>query len=223
MRALVIQNHADAGLGLLAGLLDSEGVALTRVMAPEAELDVIAPDQADLFIVLGSPNAVYERDRLPWIEAEIALLRRLVAADRMVFGVCFGAQALASALGATVRPTGSRHCGWQRLISVDGTPLWEGPWFRWHGDTFDLPAGARALSWAGELVQAFEYGRHLGVAFHPEVDAETIRLWTRQGTADLLTAGLEPDRFVVEAVKGVSLAEANRRALVRAVLDRARR
>lgn len=223
MRGLVVQNYSKAGPALLVGDFRAAGVELTTVLAPETDLAAITPDDADLFVVLGSPNAVYERDRLDWIEAEIDLMRRLMAADRMVFGICFGAQVLATALGSTVRAIGTRHCGWQRLDSPEAEPLWEGPWFRWHGDTFDLPAGARVLASAGGLVQAFEHGRHLGVAFHPEVDAPTLEAWAVDGEAALIETGLRPARFLAEAVAGVPQADANRRRLVQAVVERARR
>jgi len=223
MHALVVQNFAKAGPALLAEDFRAAGVGLSSVLAPEADLAAIGPEDADLFIVLGSPNAVYERDRLGWIEAEIDLVRRLLAADRMVFGICFGAQVLATALGSTVRATGTRHCGWQRMESPEAEPLWEGPWFRWHGDTFDLPRGARALATAGGLVQAFEYGRHLGVAFHPEVDAPTLEAWSVDGRAALVETGFDPEAFLVEAVAGVPQSHPNRQRLVQAVLERTRR
>lgn len=223
MRAICVQNYAHAGPALIAGDLEAAGVSLVTVMAPEADLASIMPEDADLVIVLGSPNAVYERDRLPWIDAEIDLVRRFLGADRMVFGICFGAQILATALGSTVRATGKLHCGWERLETPQDDAEWAGPWFRWHGDSFDPPADARVLASAGGLVQAFEHGRHLGVAFHPEVDAPTLRAWVSDARTVLTGAGIAPEAFLAEGIAGIPGAAANRRWLVRQVLERARR
>jgi GMP synthase-like glutamine amidotransferase len=55
---------------------------------------------ADAWIITGSKHGVYEN--LPWMIRLQALLRDIVAADIPVFGVCFGHQILAEALGGKV-------------------------------------------------------------------------------------------------------------------------
>ena len=54
--------------------------------------------------------------------------------------------------------------------------------FQWHGETFDLPAGAEWLaesSWCRN--QAFRWGSNVyGFQFHPEVTPETIRSWCEE-------------------------------------------
>ncbi|MEP7225487.1 MAG: type 1 glutamine amidotransferase, partial [Actinomycetota bacterium] len=50
--------------------------------------------------------------------------------------------------------------------------------FQWHGDTFDLPAGAvRLASSPAYENQAFRFERAYGVQFHLEVSAEMAREW----------------------------------------------
>ncbi|AUG54810.1 glutamine amidotransferase-related protein [Thalassospira marina] len=55
---------------------------------------------ADAWIITGSKHGVYEN--LPWMIRLQAMLRDIVAAGIPVFGVCFGHQILAAAMGGTV-------------------------------------------------------------------------------------------------------------------------
>ena len=55
-----------------------------------------------------------------------------------------------------------------------------GPWFEWHFDRFELPAGVPALATTPLANQAFTIGRSLGLQFHPEVTAEMIADWCGQ-------------------------------------------
>jgi GMP synthase-like glutamine amidotransferase len=52
----------------------------------------------------------------------------------------------------------------------------------WHGDTFDLPAGAVRLAESDACTnQAFRIGRRtFGLQFHVETDAEIARRWATE-------------------------------------------
>jgi GMP synthase-like glutamine amidotransferase len=118
-------------------------------------------DELRVLVVLGGPMSVSDagQDRYPFLAKEIELLRRMVAADRPVLGICLGAQLLAHAAGAKVfpnvkpgakpddPPTPSPEIGWGpiSLPFPGGTePILMGlmdgaPMFHWHFETFDLP------------------------------------------------------------------------------------
>ena len=96
---------------------------------------------------------------------------------------------MAAALGARVYPGGNgAEIGWFPLQAAPDseTPAWFVPLladglsvFHWHGDTFDLPSGARLLAKTERYAhQAFSIEDFaLGLQFHPEVSAEGLESW----------------------------------------------
>ncbi|BEL09912.1 glutamine-hydrolyzing GMP synthase [Actinoplanes sichuanensis] len=121
-------------------------------------------------ILSGGPSSVYEPGA-PTLDAG------LFDSDVPVFGICYGFQAMAQALGGTVAHTGSREYG-RTVLSVEGgTLLRELPadlpvWMS-HGDSVSIaPSGFEVTaSTPGAPVAAFEdlASKRAGVQFHPEV------------------------------------------------------
>lgn len=177
MEALVLQNSSDSGLGVVEGiLLENHGIKSDIINAKElrtyADID---PSSYDMVILLGSPRGVYETN-LEWIAAQKQFTRMLIETDKPTWGICFGAQMIASALGAHVVPAGKMTRGWiANDRSVNQT--WNGPWFRWHGDIFELPEGATSLATERGVQQGIQIGSVVGTQFHPEVDEEIISGW----------------------------------------------
>ena len=66
-------------------------------------------------IVLGGPMNVDQADRFPHLTTEIAAIQEALERDIPILGICLGAQLLAAALGANVRPHNVREIGWYRL------------------------------------------------------------------------------------------------------------
>jgi GMP synthase (glutamine-hydrolysing) len=169
---------------LLAPLLAERGHTVRYVEAPTADfrdLDALAPD---LLVVLGGPIGVYENDRYPFIDAEVALLTSRLAAARPTLGICLGSQLMAKALGARVYPSGVKEIGWAPLdLTSEGAASClrhlTTPVLHWHGDTFDLPAGAvRLASTPACRNQAFSAGRHaLALQFHAEACGAPLEAW----------------------------------------------
>jgi GMP synthase-like glutamine amidotransferase len=141
-------------------------------------------------VALGSDRSVHgSPDR--WIAGEIAFLRRAHDARVPILGLCFGAQALAAALGATVMRAPFQEIGWIELDAPSGGPLERGPWFAWHEDAFTLPPGATELARSGAGVQGFRAGRSVGLQFHPEVDPPIVGSWVQDGRRTLADAGID--------------------------------
>src|SRR5574340_850686 len=101
--AVVIRHVAFEDLGLLEPMLAARGIDPRWLDAGVDDLASIDPAGAALLVVLGGPIGVYETDRYPWLEAQLAWLRRRLDARRPTLGICLGAQLIAAALGAKVR------------------------------------------------------------------------------------------------------------------------
>lgn len=152
-------------------------------------------------IVMGGPMGVYEQDRYPFLKRELSFIRKAMEADKPVLGICLGSQLIAHALGARVYPNAKKEIGWYRVhLTSEGKkdPLMKGanaPWvFQWHGDTFDLPRGARRLA-SSTLCknQAFRYGDNVyALQYHLEVDGPMIREWLDQPGAEMELAAVDP-------------------------------
>lgn len=124
-------------------------------------------------------------DPLPWLEAELALIRRAVMQDIPVIGHCLGGQLMAKALGGVVTRNPVREIGWGNVQVADNQSAHE--WlpgqqdfaaFHWHGETFTLPDGAIPLFASTHCAnQAFALGPHLGMQCHVEMTETLIAGW----------------------------------------------
>ena len=122
-------------------------------------------------ILSGGPSSVYETGA-PQVDPA------LFEASVPTFGICYGFQAMASALGGTVAQTGLSEFGGTPLrVSDEGTLLAGLPetlsvWMSHNDSVTVAPEGFSVLASSdGAAVAAFEHvGRGLaGVQFHPEV------------------------------------------------------
>lgn len=121
-------------------------------------------------VLSGGPSSVYA-DGAPKLDPA------LFDHDIPVFGICYGFQAMAGALGGTVAETGTREYG-RTDIAVSGGLLHDGlpstqPVWMSHGDAVtEAPSGFEVTATSdGAPVAAFEdRARKLaGVQYHPEV------------------------------------------------------
>jgi GMP synthase (glutamine-hydrolysing) len=158
---------------------------------------------ADMMAVLGGPIGAYEDDIYPFLSDEIHLIAARLAQGKPVLGICLGAQLMARALGARVYPGPAKEIGFKKLtVTPEGegllAPLADQPVLHWHGDTFDLPAGAVRLARTDICEQqAFSYGRHgLAFQFHPEARAEGFERWLIGHAAEIAaTPGVSVPRL----------------------------
>lgn len=183
MRALVLQHVPFEGSARIGDWIGRH-CEHEHVCYLYADAHLPALDSFDLLVVMGGPMSVHDEAQYPWLVAEKRLIRAALDAGKKVLGICLGAQLLAQALGAAVRPGRQAEIGWwplHRYSQALGSPLGERlperlMAFHWHGETFDLPAGSVPLYGSAACAnQGFIWNEQaIGLQCHLESTAESI-------------------------------------------------
>ncbi|WP_030539549.1 glutamine amidotransferase [Sphingobium sp. DC-2] len=217
--AVAIRHVPFEDLGTFAQPLAQAGYALRYCDVGVDDLATVAPVETDLIIALGGPVGVYETRSHPFLVDEMQLLKERLAADRPTLGICLGAQIMAAALGAGVAPGDEKEIGFAPIsLTRAGAAgplahLIDTPVLHWHGDRFEMPAGAERLAETAACDhQAFALGPNiLGLQFHPEADGERIERWLIGHACELAAAGIDPCALRAEAARhGAALRDAGR-------------
>jgi len=165
-------------------ILDACGGLDVHTVKPLAGQEL--PDHREVAgaVVMGGPMNVDEVDVHPELETEREWLAEAARRELPVLGICLGAQLLARALGAEVRPGEGPELGYAPVEILDpDDPVVGGlapstTVLHWHNDAFGLPEGAGHLARSAKTeVQAFRHGNAWGVLFHPESDFALLEAW----------------------------------------------
>lgn len=180
-------------MGSLAGVLAEAGLDVRQFDLFESVPDSLPWSEAAGLVVLGGSMSANDGDRFPFLLAELDWIRAAVRQDMPVLGICLGAQLLAKVLGAAVYRNAQPEIGWSQVELLPAAAedrLFQGrslreTVFHWHGDTFDLPAGAVHLAQSPACrQQAFRYGATAyGLQFHVEMVPDLMELWLREFVA----------------------------------------
>jgi GMP synthase (glutamine-hydrolysing) len=221
---LTLQHVSFEDLGTLGTLLRANGFELQTRQAGVDDLSSEAARHewlaADLVVVLGGPIGVYEADRYPFIQDELARVRERLASGKPLIGICLGAQMIAAASGQRVYPGPAKEIGFKPLLlneagqgsCLQALSACEHQVLHWHGDTFDLPAGATLLASTDLVVnQVFAIGDQvLGLQCHLEAAPQELERWLIGHTAELSAAGIDLHALRADARRiGPRLAEAS--------------
>jgi GMP synthase-like glutamine amidotransferase len=224
MRALCVMHDAFSSTGLIGDALRDRGWQVEEILVVPAErhrtpnLDFAFPDHGDydLIVPMGAPWSAYDDAAIGrWLVPELSWLSRAVAGGGAVFGICFGAQALARALGGSVALSAHPEIGWTAVESRDPALIPDGPWFEWHYDAFTAPPGSVVLAENAAAVQAYRIGRSLGVQFHPEVTAAGVERWLDTGgAAEVRARGVDIAAMLAETGRQHAAARGRAEALI---------
>lgn len=209
MKVLIIKNVFTEGPGTIADYLNAEKIpsSLCDLSIGDAVPDV---DSFSHLLIMGGPMAVYEMHRHPYLRTEAKLIEQAITANKHIMGICLGAQMVAHALGARVYAGGQKEIGWYEIaftpegmndplmstLALDGKRAAQV--FQWHGDTFDLPAGAVRLASSDYYSnQAFRYSdRVYALQFHIEVTPVIVFDWLKDEKGiDLNRVNAESNRL----------------------------
>lgn len=147
-----------------------EARVFSEVVPHTATVEEIKAKDPQAIVLSGGPASVYA-------EGAPQLDPALFDLDVPVFGICYGFQAMAQALGGTVAHTGTSEYGRTELKVAGGElhsdlPATQPVWMS-HGDAVtEAPSGFEVVATsAGAPVAAFENRarRLAGVQYHPEV------------------------------------------------------
>ncbi len=207
-RALIIRHHESETMGgNFRAILERRGFEFVACnlfeSAPAFDVfDAPPAENVDLIMAFGGPMSV--NDDLPALHREREYLRDALVRNRPVFGVCLGAQMMATALSGTVQPSGGYQFGLRKIhVTADGdadpvfgaisTPLVP----TLHGECFTIPDGATKLAECDMLCRdggyrrinmAFRYGTSYAFQFEPQLTLDEFKEWNRvfYGDYDLM-------------------------------------
>ncbi|MBL0713291.1 MAG: type 1 glutamine amidotransferase [Desulfosarcina sp.] len=184
MRLHYLQHVAFEGLGRIRSWAEATGAGITSSRLYQDQ-PLPGTDAFDLLVIMGGPMSTSDVKRYAWLAGEKQFIRKAVAAGKAILGVCLGAQLIADALEARVYPHTHREIGWYDIYRTEagaGHPIGNClpprlKVFHWHGDTFDLPAGALHIA-SSEACrhQGFVIDRQvIGLQFHLETTPVSLR------------------------------------------------
>lgn len=162
------------------------------------------PAAKDIAGAVITGSAAMVTDRAAWSERTAGWIRDAMDAEVPLFGVCYGHQLMAHALGGRVDYLpGGREIGTQPIelsAQASGDALTQGlPMsFRAHTtheqSVLEPPRDAVVLARsAREPHQLLRYGANaVSVQFHPEFNAEVMRAYIRRKHADMRREGSDP-------------------------------
>jgi len=138
----------------------------------------------DFLVIMGGPMGANDENKFKWLKEEKKFIEKAINKNKIVLGICLGAQLITDVLGSRVYKNRYKEIGWlpvyKKKADISGTIVKNFPdkliAFHWHGDTFDIPKDA--LHFAGSEAcknQAFIYkNKVLALQFHIESSMKSI-------------------------------------------------
>ncbi|WP_270262837.1 type 1 glutamine amidotransferase [Lactobacillus panisapium] len=135
-------------------------------------------EETDFLVILGGPMS--PNDDLPWIKQERQLIKKLLARNVPILGICYGAQQIVKTLGYQVKKAPVKEVGWGPVTvqtnMIKGLPH-ELTVLHWHEEMFEIPQEAKILFSNDNLQnQGFVLGKQaVGLQFHLEPEEDNLK------------------------------------------------
>lgn len=184
MKIHYLQHVPFEGLGSMGRNFGRRGHSMTATQLYDHQ-PLPETNAFDWLIIMGGPMGLGDEAQYRWMTKEKELIASAIHADKIVLGICLGAQLIADVLGADVYPNPHREIGWHPLFGTEhahdtilrdvipsGSEV-----FHWHGDTFDIPsdgvllASSQACPHQGFIID----NRIVGLQFHLETTVDSVR------------------------------------------------
>ena len=197
MRVLSVTHGPTVPGGLFDEVVKGAGHELERWVVPMGGAPR-PPEGYDAVMIFGGSMHPDQDEHFPWLTPEATFLADVLEAGVPALGVCLGAQMLARAGGAAVKPASEPEVGWfeieltsaGREDPVLGTLPPHTEAFQWHHYTFDVPARAHELARSDACTQSFRVGNAWGIQFHAEATRAMIEAWLDEDADDVLDPAL---------------------------------
>lgn len=226
-KILILQHQAGEGPGTILEEIKKSGHAPEEVRIDRGEdIPQTAGEWAGM-VVLGGSMGAYDQEKFPHLKKEIALIKNFLKEGRPILGICLGAQLLAAAAGAEVKP-GVQEIGWfgvRKMPDAFKDPVLRRlpenfPALMWHGDHFALPpAAAHLLSTDRCACAGFRIGKKAyGLIPHLEMNAAMVDEMVAGSRKELAVAGVEPAQILEDSSEYAEPVEELARVMWRAWL-----
>jgi len=194
MRLHYLQHVSFEGLGNIENWAKENDHIISRTLL--FNNDKLPPiTDFDWLIILGGPMNVYDEKKYPWLINEKKFIMKAISNNKVVLGICLGAQLISDVLGSRVFQNVYSEIGWYPVSltpDASSSSICKLPQrfmaFHWHGDTFELPPGCKKIAETeGCKNQAFEYNNKVvGLQFHLDSTIESIELLIKNCSEDMI-------------------------------------
>jgi GMP synthase (glutamine-hydrolysing) len=218
MRKLLLIQTGEAPESLTAqcgGFADWFRAAMridaTRLQVARVDEGAALPKPETISGAVITGSAAMVTDRADWSERTAGWIRAAMTAGTPLFGVCYGHQLMADALGGSVgwlpagreigtqaitHRNGTHACGW-----ADGLPATFPAHTTHRQSVLTPPPGSEVLARsARDPHQLLRYAPHaISSQFHPEFTAAHMRAYIAARADTLREEGLDPDVLTAQA------------------------
>jgi GMP synthase (glutamine-hydrolysing) len=187
---LLHHNPVDSSRNNISRWAQNNGYAIAHTYLCNNE-GLPAIEDFDWLIVMGGSQHAWEENVHPWLPVEKKFIVQALEDNKIILGICFGAQLLAEALGAEVFVNPHSEIGWYEVtLTPEGQQSYffqnvpeQFTTFHWHADHFALPPGCTRLAYSEATENQAYTSQELpiaGIQFHPEYPLDSVKYFVRE-------------------------------------------